>query len=226
MPEEMKMVPSAKVMLLGSICLILMISVGGALGFSEVAKVFQHRLDDAIAYETFYYVDPDMTPFTQIKVSIGIDMKENYNETFGMVYWYHNVTVNGYSNIVDVLGNLSNCELMEKRVYNLSNPSDWESTFGYNASNYIWDVEYYNFSGYMYIHRIGNISEDSGSLTQWLVYRWSNTTQNFEYIVQSTTKFTPSNNDLVVLLYSQLGVLPTDCCSGGGFQYDDYQGPG
>lgn len=99
MAEEMKMVPSAKVMLLGSICLILMISIGGALGFSQVALVFQDRLDDAVAFETFYYVDPDMTPFTQIKVSIGIDMKQNYNETHGMVYWYHNVTVMGYSKI-------------------------------------------------------------------------------------------------------------------------------
>ncbi len=225
MPEEIKMVPSGKTMLLGAIGLILMISIGGAFGFSEVANVFQDRLDDAIAFETFYYVDPDMTPFSEIKVSLGIDMKQNYNETHGMVYWYHNITVMGYSSITDVLSNMSNCELMEIRVYDLSDPSKWESKFGYNASDYIWEVEYWNFSGYNYIHRIGDIAEDPGEMTQWLVYKWLDRTQSFEYIVQSTTKFIPSNNDLAVLLYSQLGVLPTDCCSGGGFQYEDYEGP-
>ncbi len=221
---EKPMVPSAKVMLLGSIGLILMMSIGGLLGFSDVANVFQDRLDDASAYESGW-TGPLGGEDGVVTCSIGIDMKRDYNATHGIVYWYLNITVPLYSNIAVVLDNLQNAEVVEVRIFEQANQSNWVSVFDYEVENYLWDIEYYNFTNYWYIHRIDTVAEDPGEMKQWLVYRWLDKTQNFEYVVQSTSKFLPSDYDLVVLLFGELGVLPIDCCSGSSFQYEGYEGP-
>jgi len=225
MTTEQNMVPSTKVMILGSVGLILMMSVGGLFGFSDVANVFQDRLDDASAYESGW-TGPLAGDDGNVKCGIGIDMKKDYNETHGIVYWYLNVTVPLYSNIAVVLDNIRFAEVVEMRLFEQANQSNWESVFDYNISNYLWEVEYYNFTNYWYIHRVHDVAENPGEMKQWLVYRWLDETQNFEYVVQSTTKFLPSEGDLVVLLFGELGVLPIDCCSGSSFQYEGYEGPG
>jgi hypothetical protein len=224
MAEDVEIVPSAKILLLGAAGLIIMIAVGGALGFSDVASVFKDRLTDYTAWESGYS-SPVAGLDGKVMLDIGIDMRSNFNSTHGIVYWYLNITVDLNSTMMNVMGNLSKAKVVELRVYNLQNASQWSTIRDANVSNYLWDIEYVDFSGYSYISSIGGVSEDPGAMTQWLTYRWSEKTGNFDYVVQSTTKFQPSNGDQIVLLYSQLGVYPTDCCSGGSAQYVEYQGP-
>jgi len=200
-------------------------SLGGFFGFADIAHVFQQKLDTVAAYESGW-TGPLAGEDGVVTCSIGIDMKTDYNSTYGIVYWYDNITVPLYSNIADVLDNRRNAQVMEMRVFEKANQSNWYSVFDYNVSNYLFDIEYYNFTNYWYIHRIGNVSEDPGEMKQWLVYRWIDSSQSFEYVVQSTSKFQPSDYDLVVLLFGELGVLPIDCCSGSSFQYEGYSGPG
>ncbi len=223
MSEDIKMVPSAKVMLLGAAGLICMIAVGGALGYSQVAVVFQQQLDDQVARETGM-TTPEAGQDGKVTLDIGIDMKKNFNSTHGIVYWYINVSVDVGSSMADVINSFDKAKIVELRIYDLKNSSQWVTVRDSNITNYIWDVDTVNFSGFVYISSIGGVAEDPGAMTQWLTYRWDDSTGYFEYVVQSTTKFLPSNGDKIVLLYSQLGVYPADCCT-YGFDYVEYQGP-
>lgn len=224
MAAEENLVPPAKYIFLIAAGLIIMMAIGGALGFADVAVAFQKTLDEMVARETGV-APPSAGPDGRVTLDLAIDMKTNLNSTHGLVYWYLNVTVDLNSTMAEVMGNISTARVVELRVYNLQNSSQWETIYDTNVSNYVWDVEYRSFAGFTYISSIGGVAEDPGTMKQWLTYRWVEGTGKFEYVPQSTSKFMPSNGDKIVLLYSEPEVLPLDCCSGASFQYEDYTGP-
>jgi hypothetical protein len=152
-------------------------------------------------------------------------MRSNYNETHGIVYWYLNISVEINSTLVDVMKSLSSAQVVELRIYDLQNTSQWITIRDENVTNYLFDVEYANLSGYRYIYSIGGVAEDPGSGTQWLTYRWKDSTGSFEFLTAAPDKFYPSHGNKLVLINSQLNAYPLDCCSGASFQYEDYTGP-
>lgn len=224
MAVEENLVPPAKYIFLITAGLVTMMAIGGALGFSDFAKSFLVSMDEMAAWERGGNT-PLAGPDGKVTLDLAIDMKTEINNTHGIVYWYLNVTVELNSTMADVMGNLSEAKYVELRIYDLQNVSQWTTVKDTNVSNYLWDVEYGNFSGFMYISSIGGVAEDPGSMKQWLTYRWVEDKGVFEYVTLSSSRFLPSNGDKIVLLYSELGIYPSDCCSGASVQYEDYTGP-
>lgn len=224
MAAEENLVPPAKYIFLIAAGLIILMGVGGAVGFSEFSSNFLKTMDAYIAWERGI-TEQETGPDGKVWVDLAIDMKSNFNETHGIVYWYFNISVDFNSTLVDVLERLPSAEAVELRIYDLQNVSHWVTVEDENVANYLFDVEYGNYAGYRYIYSIGGVAEDPGTMTEWLTYRWKESTGNFEFLTSAPDKFYPSHGDILVLICTQLGVYPLDCCSGAGFQYEDYTGP-
>src|SRR5512136_508220 len=162
MATEESLVPPAKYIFLIAAGLIILMGVGGALGFSGFAANFLKTMDTYTAWETGITA-PEAGPDGKVWVDLAIDMKRNLNDTHGIVYWYVNISVNINSTLADVLGNLSTAQGVELRIYNLQNVSQWTTVRDANISNYQWDVQFGNFSGFRYIYSINGVAEDPGT---------------------------------------------------------------
>jgi len=224
MTEEKSLVPPAKYIFLMAASLIVLVGVGGALGFENFGQRFLENVGEYHKYESGmgYIKDNSGT----IYVDIGIDMKKAVNETHGIVCWYKKVPLASGSTIIDLLQNITKAENVQLRLYELNNPSNWKTYRDNNTANYNITVEYGEIAGMRYIVSINDLRNNAGELKQWMVYLWDPNVQVFSFLDVPLDICSINNNDNVVLLYDQISGYPNDCCSGvSGFVYDDYTGP-
>lgn len=219
----------AKYIFLTAAGLITMIALGGWLGFAAFSQDFLDNLDTYEKYEMGR--DSDVKYITLpggeqvMYVNLAIDGKIQINSTHGIVYWFQKIQLKPGATILDAVHNLTNAEYVELREYELGNPSNWVSIVDTNASNYKFNITVGDVSGIEYIQAINGIEEHPGYGTFWQTYGWKESTGTFEYIYSSASKYQVSHGDNFIMLFDELNALPTDCCSGGGFQYEGYEGP-
>jgi hypothetical protein len=210
---------------------IVLISIGGVLGFSAFGNRFLENLDEYTKkYElgregSLQYIY-STSEAGYIYASFGLDMKAKYNETHMVVYWYENIKLRPGATVIDLINNYSNAEWVELRIYPIENPSNWIVIKDYNVSKYEIDYELGDVAGYRYIISINNVRNNPGTLQQWMIYVWDRKTQNFQYLAAPPDKIEVYNYDAFVLLFDKFGAFPPDCCSGSlKWEYQGYQGP-
>lgn len=210
---------------------IVLISIGGALGFSAFGNRFLENLDEYTKkYElgregSLQYIY-STSEAGYIYASFGLDMKTKYNETHMVVYWYENIKLRPGATVIDLINNYSNAEWVELRIYPIENPSNWIVIKDYNVSKYKIDYELGDVAGYRYIISINNVRNNPGTLQQWMIYVWDRKIQNFQYLAAPPDKIEVYNYDAFVLLFDKFGAFPPDCCSGSlKWEYQGYQGP-
>ena len=219
----------AKYIFLTAAGLIAMISLGGAVGFAAFSQDFLDNLDQYEKYEMGvnnpiqYITLPNGDKV--MYVNIAIDAKTMLNSTHAVVYWFQKIQLKPGATIIDAIHNLTNAEYVELREYELSNPAEWVSIIDTNSSKYQFNITVGEVMGLEYIKSINGIEENPGYGTFWQTYGWREKTGTFEYIYSSASKYLVSHGDNYILLFDVMNALPTDCCSGGGFQYEGYSGP-
>jgi len=224
MAKEENVVPPAKYIFLIGLVLIAMIGGVSSFSFQSITGTFMENL---AKYGRWEIGREGMDYTGVIYVDVGIDMKNQFNETHGVVYWYNNIELMSGASVIDLLQNLTRAESVELRIYDLKNPSDWKAVVDKDVNKYMVDVEYGNVSGVRYIYSINGVKTVPGNLTQWMVYLWDVGTQGYNYLSVPPDKLYLTNKDSLVLLYDKFGGYPLDCCSGGskGFEYEEYGGP-
>ncbi len=223
------MVWPAKYIFLTAAGLIAMISLGGAVGFAAFSQDFLDNLDNYEKYEMgrvgpIQYItlpNGEMIMY----VNVAIDAKTQINSTHAVVYWFQKIQLKPGATIIDAIHNLTNAEYVELREYALTDPANWVSVIDTNASKYQFNITVGEVSGLEYIKAINGIEEEPGYGTFWQTYGWKEATGTYEYIYSSASKYQVSHGDNYIMLFDVLNALPSDCCSGGGFQYEGYEGP-
>jgi len=217
----------AKYIFLTAAGLILMISLGGAVGFGGFSQDFMNHLYEYEKYEMgrtgpIQYItlpNGEMVMY----VNMAIDGKMKINETHAVVYWFQKIQLKPGATLIDAVNNLSNAEYVELREYELTNPANWVSINDTNVANYQFDVVIGETMGVDYIKSINGIEDNPGYGGSWLAYGLNGGT--FEFIYTAMSKYQLSHGDNIIMVYGVATTLPADCCSGGGFQYEEYSGP-
>ncbi|MDH7555974.1 MAG: hypothetical protein ACQXXL_07395 [Candidatus Methanosuratincola sp.] len=226
MSEEV--VPPAKVIFLMAIGLMALIGLGGALGFQAFGQDFIENMNKYNLAEIgrggrlVYYETP--LGEKMVDVDIGFDLNTTYNSTHGVVYWFKGVELPYGATIIDAIQNIHSAKEAELRVYNLENSSIFERIPIDDFQSLEFTVTYGSISGMRYIDEINGIKNNPGLLLQWMIYFWNPEKGEFIYLTASPDKFTLSHRDTIIIIYDLFGGWPADCCSGGGWEYNEYEG--
>lgn len=209
-------------------CLITIISVGSAIGFQTFGPDFIQNMNKYNLAEIgrggrlLYYETP--TGEKMVNVDIGFDLNSTYNSTHGVAYWFEGIELPYGSTIIDVIQNIHNAKTAELRVYDLNNSAKFERVKVEDMSSIAFEVTYGNISGMRYIDEINGIGQNVATQAQWMPYFWNPEANSFVYITVSLDRFVVSHKDSIIIIYDIFGGWPADCCSGGAWEYNEYEG--
>lgn len=226
--SEDNVVPPFKYWVILLLFLVSVISVGSAIGFQTFGSGFIENMNKYNLYEIgrggrlLYYETP--MGEKMVRVDIGFDLNTTYNETHGVAYWFEGIELPYGSTIIDVIQNIHKANMTELRVYDLNNSSVFERILVQDPQSLQFAVTYGNISGMRYIDEINGIKNDPATMAQWMIYFWDAEKKTFVYLTASPDKFTPAHKDTIIILYDIFGGWPADCCSGGGWEYNEYEG--
>ncbi|MDI9644620.1 MAG: hypothetical protein QFX35_05315 [Candidatus Verstraetearchaeota archaeon] len=226
--DNENVVPPAKYIFMTAACLILMISVGSAIGFHTFGQDFIQNMNKYNLAEIgrggrlLYYETPMGEKIAT--VDIGFDLNSTYNSTHGVAYWFEGIDVIYGSTIIDVIQNLSKAKTVEMRVYQLNDTARFERITVKDPGSLEFRVTYGNISGMRYIEEINGIKQNVSTNAQWMPYFWNPEARSFVYITASLDRFVVSHKDSIIIIYDIFGGWPADCCSGGTWEYNEYEG--
>jgi len=228
MEMEENVVPPFKYWAMMLVFLVTVISVGSAIGFQTFGSGFIENMNKYNLYEIgrggrlLYYETP--MGEKMVKVDIGFDLNTTYNDTHGVAYWFEEIELPYGSTIIDAIQSIKKAKIMELRVYDLNNTSLFERILVEDPDSVDFKVTYGNISGMRYIDEINGIKGDPATMAQWMIYFWDAEKKTFNYLTASPDKFTLAHKDTIVIIYDIFGGWPADCCSGGSWEYNEYEG--
>ena len=226
--EEASVVPPFKYWVVMLVFLVTVICVGSAFGFQTFGSGFIENMNKYNLYEIgrggrlLYYETP--MGEKMVKVDIGFDLNTTYNSTHGVAYWFEGIELPYGSTIIDGIKNIKKAKVMEMRIYDLNNTSLFERMYVEDPNSLDFRVTYGDIAGLRYIDEINGIRGNPATMAQWMTYFWDAEKKTFNYLTASPDKFTLSHMDTIVIIYDIFGGWPADCCSGGSWEYNEYEG--